>query len=133
LLRNEPVQRPLQLTHVREPVSSQFFDHTVGETYVALGTLGAKNCDTRFVVRFPDVDDEATGKASDQPLVDVGDLVRRAVTRHHDLTPALLHRVQQTENLRLRLAMPGEKLHVVEQQQIDELVPLAELVDLVCA
>ena len=52
-----------------------------------------------------------------QSLVDVGDLRRRPVARHHDLAAVRLQRVEDAQQLGLRLAMAGEELHVVDQQQ----------------
>ena len=50
----------------------------------------------------------------------------RAVARHDDLPPAALQRVEEPQQLALRLAPAREELHVVEQQQVDALVALLE-------
>ena len=62
----------------------------------------------------------------DQPLVDVGDLRRRTIARHDDLPAARLQRVEQAQQLALRLAPAGEELHVVDQQHVDARIALLE-------
>ena len=43
----------------------------------------------------------------------------RAVARHDDLPAAALQRVEEPQQLALRLAPAGEELHVVDQQHVD--------------
>ena len=66
-----------------------------------------------------------------QSLIHVRDLGRRTVARHHDLTRATLQRVQEAQQLRLRLAPSREELDVVEQQHVHAAVALLEALPLV--
>jgi hypothetical protein len=60
-VRDQAIQRPLELADVRELVARQLLDHTGGDAHVALAALGAQYGNARLVVGCPDVDDQATG------------------------------------------------------------------------
>ena len=126
LVRAQPVHRALELAHVRELHARQLFDHAGRERDLSLVALVAQDRDARLEVRRADVDDQPAAQAADQPLVHVGDLRRRTIARHDDLAAAALQRVEQAQQLALRLAAAGEELHVVDQQHVDAAVALLE-------
>ena len=124
LHRDHPVERTLQLADVGELGLRQLIENVRPERDFALLALVAEDRRPGLVVRRTDIDDQAPGQPRDQPLIDVGDLVRRAVAGHHDLAAAPLQRVEQPQHLGLGLAPPGEELQVVDQQHVDVLVAL---------
>ena len=98
----------------RRPSSST---HAGAETHTALLALRPQDRHARLVVRRADVDDQSAGQARDEPLVDVGDVGGWPVARHHDLAAVRLERVEDAAAAPLCVSrLPGEELHVVDQQ-----------------
>ena len=62
-------------------------------------------------------DDETTVEARAKPRLELADLGRRPVTREHHLLPRAVQRVEQVEQLVLRPLLPGERMHVVDDQR----------------
>ena len=105
LKRDQPVERALQLAHVRELDAARASSIDAGrELDIALLALAAEDRDARLVVRRADVHDQAAGEARQQPLVDVGDLGGRPVARHARSASAPLQHVEEPQQLALRLA-----------------------------
>ena len=116
----------MKLADIAELEAPQLLDDARPEFDAPLLAFRAHDGDPRLEVGRADVDDEAAGESRDQSLIDVGDLRRRTVARHHDLAAAPLHRVEQTQKLGLGLAAAGEKLHVVDEEHVHPLVALLE-------
>ena len=89
------------------------------KAHAALLALRVEDRHARLVIGRAHVDDQSAGQPRDQSLVDVGDLDGRPIARHHDLPAVGLQRVEDAQQLRLRFAMAGEELHVVDQQHAD--------------
>ena len=116
---DQAIERALQLAHVVELETADLVDHAGAEPHAALLALGLEDRHARLEVRRADVDDQSAGEARDQPLVDVGDLGRRPIARHDDLPPVARQRVEDAQQLALRLRCAGEELDVVDQQHAD--------------
>jgi hypothetical protein len=65
----------------------------------------------------------------DQPFVDVGQALGVGVAGQHDVALLGQQRFEGVEELFLRALLVGEKLHVVDQQQVERVVTLLELVE----
>ena len=77
---------------------------------------------TKLIVHGPDLGDKSAAKPRAHAHVELVELGRRPVCRHHDLPPAVDQRVQRMAKLLLD-GRPLQELHVVDQQNVD----LAEL------
>ena len=85
--------------------------------------------DARLELRRLDVGDEAPLEARDEALLHLVELLRVLVARDDDLLVGLVERVERVEELFLRLRLAGEKLDVVDEEQVAPLaVARAELV-----
>ena len=96
---------------------------------LALG-LELQDRDPRLEVGRLDVDAQPPPEPADQPFLQPRQLVRRPVGRDHDLPRAAVQVVERVEELGLRLLALGEELDVVDQQDVDLAVALAEPVAL---
>ena len=73
-----------------------------------------------------DVGDQPPLEATAQPLLEGGDVPRRGVGREDDLLLAGVESVEGVEELLLRPLLVGEELDVVDEQDVDGPVALAE-------
>ena len=88
--------------------------------------LELQDRDPRLEVGRLDVDAQPPPEPADQPFLQPRQLVRRPVGRDRDLPRAAVQVVERVEELGLRLFALGEELDVVDQQDVDLAVPLAE-------
>jgi len=116
---DQAIERALQLADVVELETADFVDHTGAEPHAALLALGLEDRHARLEIRRADVDDQSAGEARDQPFVHVGDFGRRPIARHDDLPSVARQRVEDAQELALRLLSRGEKLDVVDEQDAD--------------
>ena len=84
--------------------------------------LLAQDSDARLELRRLDVGDEPPREAGDEALLHPLELLRVLVARDDDLLVGLMERVERVEELFLRLRLRGEKLDVVDEEQV---APLA--------
>ena len=79
------------------------------------------------------VGDQSPLEPRPQPLLERGNLVRRAVAAEDDLLLRVVQRVERVEELGLRALFAGEELNVVDQQHVDGAIALAEIEDAIVA
>src|SRR5581483_7841917 len=77
--------------------------------------------------------DETPLETAAQPLLEGGDVARRAVARHDDLRARLVERVERVEELFLDPLLVLEELDVVDQQYVVGAVALLEALDALVA
>ncbi len=88
--------------------------------------LAADDGDAGLVLRNPDVHDQPAGEARQQPRVEPVDVGRRAVRGEDDLAPGRGQVVERAQQHLLRLVLSGEELHVVEEEDVEIRVAVAE-------
>jgi hypothetical protein len=120
----------------REPSSSRMLDFTClamnrdtssgRRTPLRLGLL-AKNRGLGLQVRRLDVRDEAPFESRAEALLQRGDLAGDAVRADHDLLGGVVQIVEGVEKLLLRPLLSRDELDVVDQEQVQAAVPIAEL------
>ena len=93
--------------------------------------LPLQNRDFRLEVGGLNVGDESPLESGAQPLLELLDLVRRTVAAEDDLLLRVVERVERMKELRLRSFLPGEELDVIDEQDVDAAVALAEVEDAV--
>ena len=81
--------------------------------------LFLENCDLRLEIGRLDVGDQAPLEARSQALLELRNLVRRAVAADDDLLLRVVQRVERVEELVLRAFLAGEELDVVDEQDVD--------------
>ncbi len=112
---------------------AMYMRHVVRQrTPLRLGLL-LQNRDSGFEVRRLDVGDQAPFEPRAQALLERGDFVRRPVAAQHDLFLRVVERVERVEELGLRAFLAGHELDVVDQQDVDAAIALAEVQDAVVA
>src|SRR5712691_11678360 len=126
LERHQPVQGAHQLAHVADLRLRHRLQHPRLEPRAALVGLAPQDRDPRLVVGRAHIHDQSARQPRDQPLVQVGDVGRRAIARQHDLAPRRLQRLRQPQQLRLHFLAVREELHVVHEQHVHVLKPAAE-------
>jgi hypothetical protein len=130
LVRSQPVERSLELAHIREFDPRELLDDAGAEVQPPLFALASENRNARLVVRRADVHDQPAREPRQQPLIDIGDLRWRPIARHHDLPAAALERGEQPEHLALRLPLTGQELDIIEDQEVDGVESLLECIRL---
>ena len=94
-------------------------------TRLGLGLL-AQDRDLGLDVGRLDVGDQAPFEAGVQAFLDGGDLARGAVGADDDLLLRVVERVEDVEELLLGAVLAGDELDVVDEQDVDRAVLLAE-------
>src|SRR5439155_1741498 len=84
--------------------------------YPSLLGFAPQDRDPRLVIGRAHVYHQPARQPRDQPLVQVGDIGRRAVARQHDLPPRRLQGLGESQQLRLHLLAVREELDIVHQQ-----------------
>src|SRR5690606_23846248 len=128
-VRQQPDQRALEFADVAFHVVGDELDDLVGEIDAVVFGLAIQDGDARLELRLLEVGGQAPLEAGEQPLLDTFDFARRPVARRHDLPSALMQRIEDVEELLLRLLLSAEELDVVDDQQVDVPIEEAELVD----
>ena len=82
--------------------------------------------DARLEVRCLDVGDQTALEARAQPVFELLDFARRAVGRQDDLLVGDVQGIEGVEELFLRALLAGEELDIVDHQDVDGPVLLAE-------
>ena len=82
--------------------------------------------DARLEVRRLDVGDQAALEARAQAVFELLDFARRAVGRQDDLLVGDVQRVEGVEEFFLRALLAGKELDIVDHQDVDRPVFLAE-------
>src|SRR5262249_42042034 len=127
-LRCKANEGALELAHVGPDRLREKEDHLVGEIDPLELRLLSKDRDARLELWALDVCNESPREARDEPLLHSLELLGVLITRKDDLFVRLMKRVERVEELFLRLRLRGEKLNVVDEEQVDPLaVPGAEL------
>ena len=124
-------QRALELADGLVELGRDELDHLGDDRgdVLALG-LQLEDRDARLEVGRLDVDAQTPPEPAHQPLLEPRELVRRPVRRDHDLTAGAVEMVERVEELGLRLFAFGEELDVVDEQDVDLAVLVAERVAL---
>ena len=126
--RQHLVQGARELTDALEAVFGQRLGHPGLEGLITLLRLLPEDRDLGFVLRNPDVDDQASGKPCDQTLVETVDLRGWAIAGQDDLAAGRAELVKEAQEHLLSFLLSGEELHVVEEQDVKALVLLPHLV-----
>ena len=98
-----------------------------GSIQFQLLLLLAQDGDARFDVGRFELGDQAPLEAGDQALLQAWYLAGRPVAGHDDLLVAVEEGVEGVEELLLHALLAAEEMNVVDQQQVDVAVLLAEL------
>ena len=123
----DPHEGTLKLTNVRADTMGDEFQNPWLKRNVEIVHLAAQDGDARLKVRGLNLGGQTPFKAGDQAVLQILHFTRRPVTREHDLLRIVEELVEGVEELFLRAVLALEKLHVINQQDIDLAVFLAEL------
>ena len=118
--------RALQLTDVGLDVLRDVGGNLVGQLDAHLVRLVADDRDAGLEIGRLDVREQAPLKAGLHAVLERVDLLGRTVRGEHDLLFRLVQRVEGMEKLLLRALLARDELHVVQQQQVDHAVFVAE-------
>jgi hypothetical protein len=103
----------------------------VGNQAVVRAELGLEDGQAGLDVRGLDVGHEAALEAAAKPVLQGGDVLGGPVTADDDLLLDLVEGVEGVEELLLGPIFAGQELDVVDEQDVDGAVPVAEVVGLV--
>src|SRR2546428_273257 len=132
-VRDDPRQCALELANVRDdPLREEIDDRRRDRDVLRLG-LRTEDRDPRLEVRRRDVRDQTPLEPRAQPVFQLRDRFRRPVARENDLLALLVDRVECVEELFLRSLFAGDELDIVDEQDIDAPVALAEFLALLRA
>ena len=95
--------------------------------------LPLEDRDFRLEIRRLDVGNQSPLEARAQALFELRNLMRRAVAADDDLFLRVVERVEGVEELRLRAFLAGQELDVVDEQDVDAAIALAEVEDPIVA
>src|SRR5581483_4953702 len=130
---DDPRERALELADVRDDaLREEIDDRRRHRDTLRLG-LRAQDRDACLQVGRADIGDESPLEARAQTILETLDRLGRPIAREHDLLPFLVDRVEGVEELFLRPLFAGEELDVVDEEDVDAAVPLAELLALLSA
>ncbi len=87
-----------------------------------------QNCDPHFQLGRLDGDGQPGREARHQPVLHILQLLRVRIARDDDLLAACYQRFERIEEFFLRTCLAGEKLDIVDQQQIERVVIALEVV-----
>ena len=118
--------RALELTDVGLDVLRDVVGYLVGQLDAHLYCFVADDGDSSFKVRRLDVREQTPFKTGLHALLERVDLLRRTVGGEDDLLFRLVQRIKGMEEFLLRALLAGDELYVVEQQQIDDAILVAE-------
>src|SRR6266852_7719 len=119
-------QRALELADIRFDRAGDEFGHLVGQWHALAFGLLLQDGDLGLQVGRLDIGDQAPLEARAQPLLNGGDLLRRAIGGDHDLLLLLVERVESVEELLLSALLAGDELDIVHQQHIHSAEAVAE-------
>ena len=132
-VRDDSRQCALELANVRDdPLCEEIDDRRRDRDVLRLG-LRTEDRDPRLEVRRRDVRDQTPLEPRAQPVFQLRDRFRRPVARENDLLALLVDRVECVEELFLRSLFAGDELDIVDEQDIDASVALAEFLALLRA
>ena len=112
---------------MRDPSSSRILDFAFSATsWMTSSGIGICSFSTfflRIAIRVSsvgglDVRDQPPLEARREPLLERGDLLRRPVARDDDLLVRVVQRVERVEELLLRALLAGEKMDVVDEENV---------------
>ena len=126
LVRDEPVERALQFADVVELELRELLECAGADREATFFADRTEDRHARLEVRRSHVDDQAAGEPVEETLINIGNILRRAVAREHDLPVRRLHPLEQSQQLGLRFAPASEELHVVDEQQVNARVAARE-------
>ena len=119
---DHPGERALELADVGLDAAGDEVGHVVGEPHpVDLGLL-LEDRDPGLEVGRLDVGDQAPLEPGAQALLDLRDLLRRAVGGEDDLLARLVEVVEGVEELLLGALLARDELDVVDQEHVDRAV-----------
>jgi hypothetical protein len=122
----DAVEVTLQLAHVFAHPTGEKKDDVVGEIdALSVGFL-AKNGAFGLQVRGLDIGHEAPDEAGAQPFLETLDGGRGSIGGEHNLMARLVEGVEGVEEFLLRSLFAGQGVHVVEEEEVDGAVGLAE-------
>ncbi len=118
---------PFQLARVVLDLGGDVAEHVFGQRQAAHARLFLKDGDAGFVARLFDPRDQAPVEPAHQPFLQFGDFAGGAVGREDDLLVLLIERVERVKKFFLRAIAAGQEMDVVDHQQIDVAIAMAEL------
>src|SRR6185312_5314649 len=128
-VREHPLQRALELPHVRADVLSDEESDLLVELHAGLRGFRQQDRDAHLELRRLQRDRQSPAETRNQPFLDARDLLRVGVAGNHHLLARFDQRVEQVEELLLRAALAVEKLDVVDQQKVERPVIALEIVE----
>ncbi len=126
-VRDDADQRAFELADVRRNDFGDERRHFVGNRNIlALGLL-AQNSFARFEIGRLDIGEQPPLESRAQPRFERLNLFGRTVGRDNELAARFVQCVERVEELFLRRFFAGEKLDVVDQQNVDLAIAIAKL------
>ena len=118
MVGGHPYQRALKAAYVGANPLGQKIDHLVRHLDAEGDGLIAQDGQARLEIGRLHVGDQAPLEPGNQAMLEVFDFIGGPVAGHHDLLVGLVQRIERVEELLLNSFLPGEKLDIVDQQDI---------------
>ena len=125
--RDHPRQRAFQLADVRLDAARDEIGDVVRQTHALERGVLLEDGNAHREVRRLDVGDQPPLEARAQSLLDLGNVLRRAVARHDDLLARLVQIVERVEEFLLCPLFARDELDVIDEQEVDGAIAGAEL------
>src|SRR6266545_6653837 len=132
-VRDDARERSFELADVRHDPLCEEVDHGWRDGDSLRLSLRAEDRDARLEIGCRDIRDEAPLEPRAQTIFEPFDGLGRTIAREDDLLPLLMDRIEGVEELLLRPLLAREELDVVDEEDIDAAIALAELLALLSA
>ena len=119
---DHPGERALELADVRLHAAGDQVGDVVGQADALQRGLLLEDRHPGLEVRRLDVGDQPPLEARAQALLDLRDVLGRAVAGDDDLLARLVEVVERVEELLLRALLARDELDVVDQQEVDRAI-----------
>src|SRR5262249_14784359 len=119
-------QRALQAAHICADTAGEELKNIFMQSDLHRVGLFAQDSQARLDVWRLKLGGQAPFKSRHQPVLQIGNLRSRAVTREHDLFMSIKERVKRMKKFLLRSLLASEKLNVVNQKKIGLAITLPE-------
>ena len=125
----EAIKRSFEFTDILNEVFGDVDKDIIREEKVAFHGFFSKDGNARFLVRAANVGNHPSFEARAKPIFEGGDILGRPVAGDDDLFVFLVEGVENMEKLVLRLLFSGEKLYIIDDEEINGAVAVFELID----
>ena len=120
-------QRALKAADVGADALGQETHHFIGQINTEGDSLVSQDGQSRLEIRRLHVGDQTPLEPGNQAVLEVLDFIGRPVAGHHDLLVSLLQGVERVEEFLLDAFLAGEKLDIINQEDIGVAVGASEL------